>query len=276
MTLPANIARSLDALVRCVADNERRGLWSLPSHRVSDARQEVEKAVAELAAERDAAQSKLSGLTGRLDGAMEAQRRLVDDRDEHRDRSERYGSRIDELLKERTKVEKERDAAVAKCAELERIAEQSRREGQEIAAGLHERIAELERDLADERKDIADAQLVLPACCGSLADAASTLKQERDELERELQRDLELMARTSLWRRLREQLDAVTAQRDELLRAAEPCCVPFYGGVYHDALRFTVESVRSAIRNEKVDALDRELAIARAQPEQPQQPKEEP
>ena len=64
---------------------------------------------------------------------------------------------------------------------------------------------------------------------------------------------------------LRAQLAAVTTQRDELLRAAEPCCVPFYGGVYHDALRFTVESVRSAIRNEKVDALDRELAIARAE-----------
>lgn len=111
---------------------------------------------------------------------------LAAERDEHRDRSDRYGSRIDELLKERTKAEVERDAAVAKCAELERIAEQSRREGQEIAAGLHERIAELERDLADDRKDIADAQLVLPACCGSLADAASTLKQERDELERML------------------------------------------------------------------------------------------
>ena len=153
-------------------------------------------------------------------------------------------------------IVQERDDALARCAELERIAEQSRRDGQEIAAGLHERIAELERDLAAERADIAAAQLVLPACCGSLADAASTLKQERDELERELQRDLELMARTSLWRRLREQLDAVTAQRDELLRAAK-----------------SLTEDPNACWEDFLAAVD---AIARAQPEQPQQPKEEP
>lgn len=57
-----------------------------------------------------------------LQGLTTAIAELVAERDEHRDRSDRYGSRIDELLKERTKAEVERDRAVAERDEAQRMA----------------------------------------------------------------------------------------------------------------------------------------------------------
>lgn len=73
MTLPANIARNLDALVTYVVDDERRGL-SLPSCRASAARQEVEKAIAELAAQRDELVKATGGFVDAFDayGAVDA------------------------------------------------------------------------------------------------------------------------------------------------------------------------------------------------------------
>lgn len=54
-----------------------------------------------------------------------------------------------------TELAAERDAATTARDGMERIAEQSRRDGQEIAAGLHERIAELERELAAAKGKLA-------------------------------------------------------------------------------------------------------------------------
>lgn len=65
---------------------------------------------------------------------------------------------------------------------------------------------------------------------------------------------------------------SLEVQRDELLRAAEPLCHSNYGGARIEQLRHAVETVRAAVRNTKVDALDKELAaIARAQSGQPAQ-----
>lgn len=69
-----------------------------------------------------------------------------------------------------------------------------------------------EAELRQMRKNRDAALLILPACCGSLADAADTLRQERDNLE---------AANRHLRERLERAETAQTKLRDQLLDARD-------------------------------------------------------
>lgn len=205
----------------------------------------------------------------------------------------------------------ERDAAVAKCAELERIAEQSRREGQEIAAGLHERIAELERMLRLLTSDLNGVNAELAATKAKLAGLLAAAKSaselvgaagdgaDRADWDRAgggahragggVLPDhrggdrgaagtwgwiVTLPASGQKWldtlESMRASIAELAAQRDGLLVAAK--AVQELLGDDLDAPR--IVDFRQACVRDLWDAFVE--AIARAQPEQPQQPKEEP
>lgn len=82
-----------------------------------------------------------------------------------------------------------------------------------------EKLAELERarvDLAAMQADRDAALIHLPVCCGSLADAASTLKQEREDAEAQRDRaESELDAE----RKMRVEAEAAATRAEARLAA---------------------------------------------------------
>lgn len=148
MTIPTNIF----ALVEHFGNEV--GELCADKHRsttpMNDAQKALESAIAELAAERDAVTRHRDELLAICRRDSEAAHDAVLS---GRADKLKFGAMI--VRDALAELVEQRDAAVAKCAELERIAEQSRRDGQEIAAGLHERIAELERELAAAKGKLA-------------------------------------------------------------------------------------------------------------------------
>ncbi len=82
-------------------------------------------------------------------------------------------------------------------------------------------IAEVVAERNALRSERDSALLVLPACCGSLADAADTLRQERDDLQVS---NSNLIAGMLQQDKLRAQLAAANAQRDEARAVVNSVC----------------------------------------------------
>lgn len=103
------------------------------------------------------AQERIAIAIGNFAHAMGRQVDVVDDLKLRLETREALHALFTELVAERDACCDDYQKEASRAVAAERIAEQARREGQEIAAGLHERIAELERELAAAKGKLDEA-----------------------------------------------------------------------------------------------------------------------